>query len=54
MPIYMQVDGIKSVTLKPTGAVGIMLGDGSVRHLFGPKQRGMHDGEFQEGEFVDW
>ena len=38
MPIYMQVDGIKSVTLKSTGAVGFMLGDGSVRHLFGPKQ----------------
>jgi hypothetical protein len=23
---------------KPTGVVGIMMGDGSVRHLFGPKQ----------------
>ena len=34
--------------VKPTGAAGIMMGDGSVRHLFGPRQITLNY------DWVDW
>lgn len=33
---------------KPTGAVGLLMGDGSVRHLFGPRQITLNY------DWVDW